>query len=402
MREFQILHQSLLKYCPELHKKRLDTLMVACRALLESDTLTLTTLGRNIQSECRTKHSIKRMDRLFGNHHLHSERLAIYRWQASLICSANPMPIVLVDWADIREQQRLMVLRASVAIKGRSVTLYERTFSLDEHNTAKAHTGFLRDLAAILPDGVIPLVVTDAGFKAPWFKAVEAQGWFWLGRVRGSVKFAGITDENWQSVKQLHPQGNRRAKFIGSRRLTKSTPLSCQLYLYKAPAKGRKHQRSTTTNSHHPSAKDYSKSAKEPWVLATNLPEGTVTPKQCVKLYGKRMQIEETFRDLKSPAYGFGLRHSRTVCPKRFDIMLLIALLVQLVLWWAGLFARKSRWHRHFQANTVRSKQVLSIIRLGKEVLKRKHYRIKMREMYWGALMFIKEIRAHGYALAKL
>ncbi|WP_369293065.1 transposase, partial [Motilimonas sp. 1_MG-2023] len=35
------------------------------------------------------------------------------------------------------------------------------------------------------------------------------------------------------------------------------------------------------------------------------------TAKQVVKLYAKRMQIEESFRDLKSPAYGFGLRHCR-------------------------------------------------------------------------------------------
>ncbi|EPA4101308.1 hypothetical protein ACQ0OH_005860, partial [Escherichia coli] len=43
----------------------------------------------------------------------------------SFICSGNTMPIVLVDWSDIREQKRLMVLRASVALHGRSVTLYE-------------------------------------------------------------------------------------------------------------------------------------------------------------------------------------------------------------------------------------------------------------------------------------
>ncbi|MBN3518364.1 transposase, partial [Vibrio neptunius] len=67
--------------------------------------------------------------------------------------------------------------------------------------------------------------------------------------------------------------------------------------------------------------KIYSASAKEPWVLATNLPVETRTPTQLVRLYSKRMQIEETFRDLKSPAYGLGLRHSRTSSPERFDIM---------------------------------------------------------------------------------
>ncbi|QUJ68531.1 transposase [Photobacterium sp. GJ3] len=97
--------------------------------------------------------------------------------------------------------------------------------------------------------------------------------------------------------------------------------------------KGRKSQRSATTNSYHPSSASYSRSAKEAWVLATNLPASDIKPVQLVKLYRKSMQIEETFRDLKSPLYGLGLRQSRTRCPKRCDIMLLIAQLLQLVLW---------------------------------------------------------------------
>ncbi|MEE6082008.1 IS4 family transposase, partial [Avibacterium paragallinarum] len=94
---------------------------------------------------------IKRIDRLLGNRHLHKERLAVYRWHASFICSGNTMPIVLVDWSDIREQKRLMVLRASVALHGRSVTLYEKAFPLSEQCSKKAHDQFLADLASILP-----------------------------------------------------------------------------------------------------------------------------------------------------------------------------------------------------------------------------------------------------------
>lgn len=26
--------------------------------------------------------------------------------------------------------------------------------------------------------------VTDAGFRSPWFRAVEKLGWYWLGRLR--------------------------------------------------------------------------------------------------------------------------------------------------------------------------------------------------------------------------
>lgn len=173
MYELNILHESLYQFCPELHLKRLNSLMLACRALLDSKTLTLTELGRNLPCQARTKHNIKRMDRLLGNHHLHRERLAVYRWHASFICAGNPMPVVLVDWSDIREHKRLMVLRASVALQGRSVTLYEKAFPLSKQCSKSAHDQFLSDLASILPSCVIPLIISDAGFKVSWYKSVE-------------------------------------------------------------------------------------------------------------------------------------------------------------------------------------------------------------------------------------
>jgi hypothetical protein len=403
MREIEILHNSLVNYCPEIHLKRVNSLIVGCHALLLGNRLTLTELGRNIDSQCRTKHSIKRMDRLLGNSHLHDERLAVYRWYARQIISSNPMPIVLVDWADVREHQRLMVLRASVALRGRSITLYERTFELKEHNTDKAHKQFLHDLKQIIPSSATPLIVTDAGYKNPWFRAVEAHNWFWLARVRGGVNYTPSSGEKWQPIRTLHGFASQKTKHIGRVRLAKSSPILCELYTYKGRNKGRKGKRSTTTNSHHPSHKEYQKSAREPWVLATNLPEQSFNGCQLVKLYRKRMQIEETFRDLKSPAYGFGLRHSRSRCPKRFDVLLLIALLVQLVLWWIGLYARHAGWSRYFQANTERKKTVLSTLRLAREVRKRpEQYLISDDNLKWAQMELIRQLLKQGCAVAKL
>ncbi|WP_438441970.1 IS4 family transposase, partial [Escherichia sp. 364] len=344
--------------------------------LLDCKTLTLTELGRNLPTKARTKHNIKRIDRLLGNRHLHKERLAVYRWHASFICSGNTMPIVLVDWSDIREQKRLMVLRASVALHGRSVTLYEKAFPLSEQCSKKAHDQFLADLASILPSNTTPLIVSDAGFKVPWYKSVEKLGWYWLSRVRGKVQYADLGAENWKPISNLHDMSSSHSKTLGYKRLTKSNPISCQILLYKSRSKGRKNQRSTRTHCHHPSPKIYSASAKEPWILATNLPVEIRTPKQLVNIYSKRMQIEETFRDLKSPAYGLGLRHSRTSSSERFDIMLLIALMLQLTCWLAGVHAQKQGWDKHFQANTVRNRNVLSTVRLGMEVLRHSGYTI--------------------------
>lgn len=271
MCELDILHDSLYQFCPELHLKRLNSLTLACHALLDCKTLTLTELGRNLPTKARTKHNIKRIDRLLGNRHLHKERLAVYRWHASFICSGNTMPIVLVDWSDIREQKRLMVLRASVALHGRSVTLYEKAFPLSEQCSKKAHDQFLADLASILPSNTTPLIVSDAGFKVPWYKSVEKLGWYWLSRVRGKVQYADLGAENWKPISNLHDMSSSHSKTLGYKRLTKSNPISCQILLYKSRSKGRKNQRSTRTHCHHPSPKIYSASAKEPWILASKL-----------------------------------------------------------------------------------------------------------------------------------
>ncbi len=114
------------------------------------------------------------------------------------------------------------------------------------------------------------------------------------------------------------------------------------------------------------------------------------------------MQIEETFRDLKSPAYGFGFHQSRTHCPKRFDIILLIALMLQCQFWLAGIHALSRGWQRDFQANTVSTRNVLSIVRLGREVLLKSGYGIPLPEQLATATQLRTILGQDGYALADL
>ena len=116
--------------------------MVAVQALLDGQQLSLTELGRNVSGPVAAKHNIKRIDRLLGNHALYNERLDVYRWHARLLCGANPMPIILIDWSDVREQMRHQTLRASVSFEGRSVILYERVFPFSQYNSPAATIPF--------------------------------------------------------------------------------------------------------------------------------------------------------------------------------------------------------------------------------------------------------------------
>lgn len=79
MCDVHILHDLLKKQCPQIHQKRLNSLMVATEALLDGNQLSLTRLGRNISGAVAPKRNIKRIDRLLGNPHLQSDKFSIYQ-----------------------------------------------------------------------------------------------------------------------------------------------------------------------------------------------------------------------------------------------------------------------------------------------------------------------------------
>jgi hypothetical protein len=51
--------------------------------------------------------------------------------------------------------------------------LYSRVFPFRKYNSPGAHREFLDGLARVLPKGCRPIIVTDAGFRGPWFRDVE-------------------------------------------------------------------------------------------------------------------------------------------------------------------------------------------------------------------------------------
>src|SRR5947209_5110158 len=74
-----LLHRWLRRACPAVHAARAIAVVTVVEALVLGAKLALTHLGRNLRSTAFAKHSIKRVDRLLGNTHLHQERSLIYR-----------------------------------------------------------------------------------------------------------------------------------------------------------------------------------------------------------------------------------------------------------------------------------------------------------------------------------
>ena len=72
-------------------------------------------------------------------------------------------------------------------MNGRSATRMKR-YRLASKDKRRTHQAFLRQLQAVLPVGCRPIIVTDAGFRTPWFQQVEALGWDWVGRIRTGTR----------------------------------------------------------------------------------------------------------------------------------------------------------------------------------------------------------------------
>ena len=148
-------------------------------------------------------------------------------------------------------------------------------------------------------------------------------------------------------------------------RLSRSNPLLCRVVLLRRQPKGRKHKTLKGTAVASKASRTCAQRASDPWLLVASMSLSEKTPRQLVALYGKRMQIEEGFRDSKSQTLGLGLYPIRNHHRKRVENLLLIAALSLLLIYLAGLYAKQQTWSRGYQVNTCRDRPVLSVITLG-------------------------------------
>jgi hypothetical protein len=90
-----LLHNLLKEKLPSIHATRLTALMAAVEAGLKGASVSITQLGRMLSGPACIKHKIKPMDRLAGNHHFNTERMAVYGAMTQWLLQSLPMPLIL-------------------------------------------------------------------------------------------------------------------------------------------------------------------------------------------------------------------------------------------------------------------------------------------------------------------
>ena len=347
-----------------MHKKRLTTLILLINGLLIGKKISLTELGRHIDLPIQERSGIRRSDRFIGNKKLQIELNGIYKNHITALIKGK-RPKIIVDWSHIPNTTHYN-LTAALAAEGRSLILYQEVHSEKKQNNAKVESAFLEKLASFISSDIKPIIITDAGFRNPWFKKVLKLNWDFVGRIRGTQKY--YDGKNWYSCRELLLQkGCKRLRSIGKVLLCKKrNPVTTYLYLAKEKYEGSRWK----YTKKHGGIKTFVKAAKEPWLLASSLENINFS---VIKLYKMRMQIEENFRDLKNNQYGFSLKTAHSRCPKRIRVLLVIAMLASLIAWLVGSIAEQKKWQYQFQVNSIK-RRVLSLFFLGCQVIKRQKY----------------------------
>ena len=326
-----ILARVLAPCLISLHAKRASALLRATAGLLHGGITSLSEIALSLGGGIPLKHRIKSVDRLLGNSGLHRSFGELYRCIALRWLQDLPQILIVVDWSDLTHDQRWQLLRASVVVEGRSVTLYEEVHPQKRLASPGVHRKFLRCLAQILPPGCKPIVMTDAGFHATWFKMVKARGWEFVGRIRGRNRLQFGQDGAWVPARDLYAQARTQVRDLGVGAYARSNPVAVRAVLSKRPQKGRHQKNIYGKKRKGRRSEKNARSAREPWLLASSLGLRHLGADAIIRLYSQRMRIEQSFRDTKNLRLGLGLTVSRSRSAPRLAALLLISHLASLV-----------------------------------------------------------------------
>jgi hypothetical protein len=262
----------------------------------------------------RCKHRIKRAGRFVAN-----PRVTIADGMAGVIARltrGRDTPLVVsLDWVEVRAFHTLV---AAAVAGGRSIPLLWASYPEWELHKSQNNLeeGLVRLLRARVPDRVRIVLLADRGF----------------GRAELARTLLGLVNVSF--VLRVKPQVRvRHPRFSG------------KLVDYPVRKGMRRVLRGVRFRATDPVdvnvvirwKKGLPERRDEPWFLVTDLGKGTAV--RLTELYGRRMGVEEFFRDAKSVRNGLALRHTRVTRADRFDRFVLILVLAYLLLTGLGLRA---------------------------------------------------------------
>jgi hypothetical protein len=293
--------------------------------------ISLAAIGRNLVGPVAAKHRIKRTWRFVAN-----SRVLIGDGMAGVIRrlvkryrtlqkrgrARHPKLLIAFDWTEIRDFHTLM---AAVVQKGRAVPLLWATYPEWELHTSQNNLeeGLLHLLRTLIPQDVKVVLLADRGFgRSELARTCQRLGFHYVIRIKPEVY---VECSGFRGKLSDYPVRKGMQRVLADVQYRRQDPVRQNVVIYWKVGLPKKRD--------------------EPWFLMTDLKRKAEV---LTTLYGKRMTVEELFRDDKNKRNGFSLRHTQITQAERLDRLLLILALAYWLLVGIGLLGRQryrpSRW----------------------------------------------------------
>jgi hypothetical protein len=305
----------VLTVCAGLRRSQAKTLSELVAGTMRVGRVSLAEIGRSLLGGTAAKHRIKRAWRFTSNRRVEIST-AMQGVIAQLVKRHKKKPLlVALDWTEIRNFHTLM---AAAVIQGRAIPLLWASYPewVLYRSQNNLEEGLLRLLRTMVPEKVRVILLADRGFgRTEMGRLCRELDFHYVIRIRPDV---WVRAERFRGKLLDYPVKKGICRMLRRVEYRRQNPLLQNVVVRW------KH--------------GLPKRRDECWFLMTDL---DWPPQMLSDLYGKRMVIEEFFRDDKNRRNGFALRNIQIRHADRIDRLLLILALAYILLVGLGLRARQ-------------------------------------------------------------
>lgn len=331
--------QMLWQLIPDQCESRLLNLTWLIVGIFVSKSVYTSMIARHLPIRANKLSIAKRLERFMSNKAVDVESW-YHPWASWLLESASVGSVIhlVIDSTKVSAYCRQIMV--SVAYQRRTLPIM---WDWVEYPRGHAKTclqiDLLKRLYPYLPEGVQVSLVGDSEFGASeLIGLLQEWGWDYALRQKGNILFQHRGSTGWQRLDSIDLKRGDTLWF-GNIKLSETHARATHLVMHWKPGE------------------------KAPWYLATNRLSGFPT----IRLYKRRMWIEEMFGDMKG--HGFDLELSRFRTPDRLSRLTLAVCILYVWLVTIGEYVLKQGLSGEIDR---KDRQDLSIFRLGWDWLERR------------------------------
>lgn len=332
--------QRICELRPKQRKTQVQNFVWLMVGIFHSHSVSLSQIAGKVMSTAKNVSTVRRLSRFLASPAVDVRnwyRSTAKAWLLSQFQQVGEIRLI-VDGTKIGFGHQLLMV--SLAYRRRAVPIaWSWVRHVRGHSSGKQQIGLLKYVLSLMPQNAPVFLVGDSEFgSSAVLQQLEQWRWFFVLRQKGNTGLWINAQIGWQ----------RMEKFVQHAGQSTWCPNS---YL-------------TQTEIHPVSALiHWQVGEKEPWCLATNLPDASLT----LRYYRRRMWTEEMFADFKK--HGFDLENTMLRNPPRLSRLTLAVAF--LYVWLLSVGSRTIRAGlRHFVDR--KDRRDLSIFQIGLRFIDRK------------------------------